>query len=296
MRIAHFNKYGKTSLPNRNFKHSFIAVISGATSFLVGSVIAAPQTGDVELWRLDCGEMVIDDISYFSDSYKYEGQSATISNGCYLVRNGDRYLLWDAGLPREVLGNTIANQGWTSSISITIADQLSELGLGVDDIDFISISHFHGDHIGQAGEFSSATLLMSEADASWLRQRSPGNARRRLAAWFQGDASMQEFSGDHDVFGDGRVTILALPGHTPGHSGLLVNLDDTGPVLMTGDLFHFRREVGMRTVSKWNSSRAETLASIERVDALVAQLDPVLIVQHDPVDIDRLPAFPESAK
>lgn len=267
-----------------------------ASASLANSAIAASESSDLELWRLDCGEMIIDDISYFSDSYKYEGQSAKISNGCYLVRNGDQYLLWDAGLPREVLGNTTANQGWTSSISITIADQLSELGLGVDDIDFISVSHFHGDHIGQAGEFSSATLLMNEADASWLRQRPPGNARRRLAAWFQGDASIQEFAGDHDVFGDGRVTILALPGHTPGHGGLLVNLKDTGRVLMTGDLFHFRSEVGMRTVSKWNSSRAETLASIERVDALVTQLDPVLIVQHDPADINRLPAFPESAK
>ncbi len=279
------------------FAKSLLGVcVAGIINGLIGITAIASERAVVELWRLDCGQMIIDDISYFSDSYKYEGQSATITNGCFLVRHGDQYLLWDAGLPRDVLGNTTANNGWTSSISITIADQLDELGMSVGNIDFVSVSHFHGDHIGQAAEFHDATLLMNEADATWIRQHPPGNARRRLAPWYDGSATMQEFTGDHDVFGDGRVTIVALPGHTPGHSGLLVQLDGSGPILLAGDLFHFRSEVGERTVSKWNSSRAETLASIERVDALVTQLEARLIVQHDPVDLDLLPAFPKSAR
>ena len=173
-------------------------------SILLGFNAMASEVTDIELWRLDCGQMIIDDISYFSDSYKYEGQSAKITNGCYLVRHGDQYLLWDAGLPRDVLGNTTANNGWTSSINVTIEDQLKVLGLEIEDIDFLSVSHFHGDHIGQAAEFTDATLLMSGTDATWIREHPSGNARRRLAPWFDETANMQEFSGDHDVFGDGR--------------------------------------------------------------------------------------------
>ncbi len=291
-----FRRYRFQRFTKDNFCTISGFCITGIVSCFSTMAIAASEQTEVEMWRLDCGEMIIDDISYFSDSYKYEGQSATISNGCYLVRHGDKYLLWDAGLSRDVLGNTTANQGWTSSIRISIADQLTVLGLSIEDIDFVSVSHFHGDHIGQAAEFQTATLLMSEPDALRLRQRPAGNARRRLAPWFDADATMVEFTGDHDVFGDGRVTILALPGHTPGHSGLLVQLTETGSVLLAGDLFHFRQEVGERTVSKWNTSRAETLASIERVEAIVDQIDAQLIVQHDPVDIERLPAFPKSAR
>lgn len=273
------------------FKSVRYAISAGV--FAYSGAAAAP---DVEMWRLDCGTMVIDDISYFSDAFYYDGQSAAIDNGCYLVRNGEQYLLWDAGLPRDYLGNTTPNQGWTSSIRVTIADQLGDIGLDADDIDFIGISHFHGDHIGQASEFADATLLIGKGDAEWIRENPPGNARRRLAPWFEEGAAMEEVAGDHDVFGDGSVTILATPGHTPGHGSLLVRLPETGPVLISGDLFHFASEIGMRNVSRWNTSRTETLASIERFTAIIENIEPVVIVQHDPEDMSKLPAFPSSAR
>jgi len=268
------------------------------------SMIAAPRADaealssapDVELWRLDCGRMIIPDISYFSDAFAYEGRSADIGNGCYLIRNGDRYLLWDAGLPLEFKDNENPDEdGWISSISTSISGQLAEIGLAPRDIDFIGVSHYHGDHIGQAGEFAASTLLMSEADAERIRSTPPGNARRRLSPWFDGGAQARWFEGDFDIFGDGSVIILATPGHTPGHSSLLVRLPQKGPVFWTGDLFHFRSEVGKRNVSRWNTSRPDTLASIERFEQLVKALDPLVVVQHDAADIKLLPAFPKSA-
>ena len=280
-------------MPKLNVKSVRVALAIGLVSCSGAAVADAP---DIEMWRLDCGQMIIDDISYFSDAFYYDGQSATLDNGCYLVRNGERYLLWDAGLPREVLGNTTPNHGWTSSIRVTIADQLDDIGLDADDIDFVGTSHFHGDHIGQAAEFSGATLLIGKGDAEWIRENPPGNARRRLAPWFEEGAAMEELSGDHDVFGDGAVTILAMPGHTPGHGSLLVRLPETGPVLLSGDLYKFSSEIGEHHVSLLNTSRAETLASIERFTAIIENIDPVVIVQHDPADTGKLPAFPASAR
>lgn len=263
---------------------------------LSGTSLSAGIQTDLELWRLDCGEMIIEDIHYFSDTHSYDGQSATISNGCYLIRNGDRFLLWDAGIPREYLGNTEFRNGWLSTISVTIEEQLRRIELKTSDIDFLGISHFHGDHIGQAKEFSEATLLMNSADVDWIRSDPAGNAWLRLSPWFDDKATIVEFARDFDVFGDGTVNILATPGHTPGHSALLVRLTETGYVLLSGDLFHFHSEIGQRNVSRWNTSRADTLASIERFIGIVENIEPVVIVQHDPNDIDRLPAFPESAR
>lgn len=260
--------------------------------------MAAPAAAksDLALWRLDCGTMDIEEMSYFSDAFAYDGQSVFLSNGCYLVRNGDRYFLWEAGLPASYLGNETRNNGWLSSLSVTLEDQLAQIDLEPADITLFGISHYHGDHIGQAPAFTNATLFISEADANWIRKSPPGNARSKLAHWFDGDGPITEFSRDHDVFGDGTVRILRTPGHTPGHSSLLVRLPETGDVLLSGDLYHLRREVGLRNVSQWNPSRADTLASIERFEAIVEELDPITIIQHDPVDIDKLPAFPTPAR
>ncbi len=261
-----------------------------------GVMMAATKDSLLQLWRLDCGEMIIDDISYFSDTYRYDNQSADIGNGCYLVQNGDRYLLWDAGIASEYLNNTKKSGGWLSRISTTLVDQLSKIKLKPADIDYLGISHFHGDHIGQAKDFSASSLLINQADAQWIRANKESKTHQRLAAWFDGDAEVVEITRDHDVFGDGRVMIIATPGHTPGHSSLLVRLKETGPVFLTGDLFHFRSELKLRNVSKWNTSRADTLASIERFEGIVAALNPLVIVQHDKADITQLPAFPKAAK
>ena len=270
-----------------------IATVNAMATVACGTAFAQ---GQVQLWRLDCGEMIIDDISFFSDAFAYSGLSATISNGCYLIRNGEEYLLWDLGLAEDYLDNTEPYDGWTSSISITLEDQLGEIGVSTSDINYVAISHYHGDHIGQGKSFDKSRLLISQADFERIEDNPSHSARRRLTHWFDKSTAVTTFTGDHDVFGDGLVRILAMPGHTPGHSALMVWLPETGPVLLTGDLYHFRSEIGTQIVSNWNTSRAETLASYARLEAIVGRFDPLVIVQHDPLDIVKLPAFPQSAK
>jgi N-acyl homoserine lactone hydrolase len=102
---------------------------------------------------------------------------------------------------------------------------------------------------------------------------------------------------DLDVFGDGSVRILKTPGHTPGHQSLLVKLAKSGAVVLSGDLYHLRsdrpsRAVGDANVMVVNTNRADTLASMDRVEGLVRNLHARLIVQHDPSDYRELPKAP----
>jgi glyoxylase-like metal-dependent hydrolase (beta-lactamase superfamily II) len=89
---------------------------------------------------------------------------------------------------------------------------------------------------------------------------------------------------------------LSTPGHTPGHSSLLVRLPESGNFLLTGDLYHFREQIENRGVPAFNTDRADTLASMERFDQIDASLDAIIVIQHDPGDIERLPVFPASAR
>jgi glyoxylase-like metal-dependent hydrolase (beta-lactamase superfamily II) len=120
-------------------------------------------------------------------------------------------------------------------------------------------------------------------------------AQGHLAEWLTGPRPAEPVTGDKDVYSDGSVVMLAMPGHTPGHTALLVRLK-SGPVLLSGDQYHFTEQVRNRGVPAFNVDRADTLASHDRFDRIAANLKAQVIIQHEPSDIAKLPAFPRSAK
>ncbi len=115
-------------------------------------------------------------------------------------------------------------------------------------------------------------------------------------SWIKGDSKVEPHPIDKDVFGDGTVTVLRTPGHTPGHQSLLVKLAQMGPVIITGDAVHFRENYDSDGVPAFNFDRAQTVASIELLKKIAASLKGTVIIQHDARDVDKLPAFPAFAK
>ena len=103
-----------------------------------------------------------------------------------------------------------------------------------------------------------------------------------------------EGDGDHDVFGDGSVIIVQAPGHTPGHTVLLLNTANSGKVLLAGDMWHLAEAREKRTVPQFNVDRAQTLASMDKVEALAASTSARVIRQHVPEDFNSLPKFPKA--
>lgn len=257
----------------------------------------APQL-TMEMWRLDCGEFVIKQYgAFFSDTFQYPPGPKDIASSCYLIRHGPHYMLWDTGLTDALIGHDFDNPAQTIRVKRSLVDQLAELKLKPGQIETIGISHWHFDHVGQAGRFPQAKLLIGKADLDLLRTSPPvdEDSAKGLAHWLTGGGKLEEVSADKDVFGDGRVVMLKLPGHTPGHYALLVRLA-SGPVLLSGDQYHFTEQVKNRGVPPFNHDRADTLASSDRFDRIAANLKAKVIIQHEPADIAKLPAFPKSAK
>ena len=252
----------------------------------------------VELWRLHCGEFVIKQYgAFFSDTFQYPAGPKDIVGSCYLIRHGNRYMLWDTGLTDALVGNDFDNPAQTIRLKRSLVDQLTELKLKPGQIETIGISHWHFDHVGQAGRFPQAKLLIGKGDLDLLRATPPvdPDSAKGLAHWLSGGGKTEEVTADKDVFGDGRVVMLKLPGHTPGHYALLVRLA-SGPVLLSGDQYHFTEQVKNRGVPPFNHDRADTLASSDRFDRIAANLKAKVIIQHEPADIAKLPLFPKSAK
>jgi glyoxylase-like metal-dependent hydrolase (beta-lactamase superfamily II) len=163
-------------------------------------------------------------------------------------------------------------------------------------VKYVGISHYHGDHTGQASQFLQATLLIGKGDWEVVTDPKQTQLAPAFKPWISGEGKVEPVTGDKDIFGDGSVIMLDTPGHTPGHHSLLVKLKEMGNVLLTGDLAHFHENYESNGVPTFNTNRAETIASLERFKKIAANLKATVIIQHDERDVSKLPAFPAAAK
>jgi len=264
----------------------------------------AAAAQETTLWRLDCGSIEVRDMNLFSDTGAYpQGEAITLTNSCYVIRHGDDVLLWDAGFPEALKGAPLDPAApLAPTLERTVTEQLGEIGLSAGDVTMVGVSHYHFDHTGQASAFPQAELLIGAADWAVLSADPfpagvvPFVDPRTVAPWLVEGANVRAVTGDHDVFGDGSVTMLAMPGHTPGEMALLVQLAETGPVLLSGDVVHFAEQMETQSVPPFNHDRADTLASTARMEALADNLGATLVIQHDARHVALLPAFPEAAR
>lgn len=270
-------------------------IFTALAAMLMAGATHAATPAPISLWRLDCGKITAFDLDEFSDTRAYVGRHKDLAASCYLVRHGDTYMLWDTGLPKALMNHVMdPRQGLDATLTVTIVDQLAKLGVRPDQIGLVGISHEHFDHTGQAADFPNARLLIGKGDVDDMR--GPGKEHgAALDHWLNGGGALEPVIGDKDVFGDGSVVMIDLPGHTPGHHALLVKLAHKGYVLLSGDTAHFAENYATDGVPSFNTNRADTLASLDRFKKLAANLHATVIIQHEPADVAKLPAFPKAA-
>lgn len=241
---------------------------------------------------LDCGTIAISDLDAFSSAGDYAGQADEFTNTCYLINHPNGRLLWDLGLPSQLAGQPpFTQQIFTVSVERSITDQLADLGVVPSELTYVAISHAHFDHIGQVDQVQGATWLVNQTEYDYMFPADGAPpADPSLAANFALFKPMetQIINDGHDVFGDGSVVIFQTPGHTPGHSSLQLTLPETGPVLLTGDLYHRSESRALGRVPRFNTSEENTLASMAAFEARATDLGARVVIQHEPADIEPL--------
>jgi len=266
---------------------AFLALFAGALS-------ASGADEPIRLYVLDCGRIEFKDMALFSDTGEYDGKSAKLVDTCYLIRHPKGTLLWDTGLGDKIAEQKggVDNNGIHLTVDVTLQQQLKSLNLAPQDINYLAFSHFHFDHTGNANLFTSATWILNSAELDGVLASRPTPATDPSTISAREHAKTQMIDGDYDVFGDGSVRILRAPGHTPGHQVLEVKLAKSGTVILGGDLYHTRENRKDRRVPAFNTSRADTLASMDRIERIVQNTHARLIIQHNPEDVASLPKLP----
>jgi glyoxylase-like metal-dependent hydrolase (beta-lactamase superfamily II) len=281
---------------------AFSLMMEGTPDANAGSKLPDPIKAGVaeKLFRLDCGRSLANDESVWTPG-ENAGRSIEFSSTCWLIKHGSEWLLWDAGVPEAALNDP---RGWSTlpklivyHLDKTLTDQLAEIGLKPRDIARVAISHTHGDHIGNVGLFPNSTILIQQAEYSWINSPDGPNdnvnqlmalARKLLGT----PKNLQLIDGDTDVFGDGSVTLVSTPGHTPGSQSLLVHLKNSGFIILSGDVVHLEENFEKNRVPSLNTNNAESIASMQKIRQMIAMYKATLFINHDKKQTDKLKLLP----
>jgi glyoxylase-like metal-dependent hydrolase (beta-lactamase superfamily II) len=267
---------------------SVFVLLAAALSIALGADRTSAQATGVErLYVIDCGTSVGPDKSRWTPDVDV-GKPLEMVGNCYLIRHRQGWMLWDTGVSDDVASMPNGRPGQSGSPhwrrSKTLAGEIEKLGLKPSDIKYLAVSHTHPDHIGNVELFPQSMLLVQRAEYDWP---SPFGPR------FKPAHPVTKLDGDRDVFGDGSLTIMATPGHTPGHQVLLVKLPKFGPVLLSGDAVHIQESWDKRYVPSNNVDREQTLASYQRIADVLAEHKAQLWINHDAPQRATLKLSPE---
>jgi N-acyl homoserine lactone hydrolase len=291
-------------------KRTAILSILVASSLLIGGTRTATADSKLpdaaaagfaeKLYRLDCGHSLANDESVWTPGENV-GRSIEFSSTCWLIKRGSQWVLWDTGVPQAALNDP---KGWSTlpklivyHLDKTITDQLAEIGLKTTDITYVSVSHTHGDHIGNVGLFPDSTVLMQRVEYTWISSPDGTNDNvnqlKALARKLLGTPKkLQLLDGDTDVFGDGSVTLVSTPGHTPGSQSLLVHLKNSGFIILSGDVVHLKENFEKNIVPSLNTDKAASIASMDKVKRMIATYHAKLFINHDKEQADTLKLLP----
>jgi glyoxylase-like metal-dependent hydrolase (beta-lactamase superfamily II) len=266
-------------------------------NILVGGLMLASLTAgspamaqSLKLYVFDTGMIAGIDPAGFHLTKQEAGETDMVCASYLIVHTaGGRTetLVWDSGVVADAeveAGRGEVRRGATTMRATrTLRSQLAAVGFAPKDITYFALSHMHFDHVANSDAFAgTSTWLVQRPEREAMFSDKPGAATQPGAYAALKNAKTKILEGsDYDVFGDGSAVIKAAYGHTPGHQVLVLKLEKTGPVVLAGDLYHYQAERGTDKVPGFEFSRELSLASREKIEALVKRTGAQLWIEHD---------------
>lgn len=236
------------------------------------------------LYAFNCGSIEVLDVSVFHPGID-QGKRKMLTNSCYLIVHAKGTLLWDAGLPDALVktpDGVLLFDIFRLRVTQPLAPQLAQIGHPAPSIQYLGISHLHGDHVGNADLLPQATLLIQQEEYAAGFSADPAKFGFDPSSYGTLRTNpVKQLQGDYDVFGDGTVVIKRTLGHTPGHQALFVKLARTGPILLSGDFVHFTDNWTAQRVPGFNFDKDASRKTMQDMAAFLKSEQATLWIQHD---------------
>jgi N-acyl homoserine lactone hydrolase len=197
---------------------------------------------------------------------------------CYLIVHAKGTLLFETG-KNDAVYNRYGGGPRGDYVTRSLKSQLAEIGYKAEDITYLAMSHNHSDHSGNSNDYASSTWLVQKAERDFMFGGKPLSNNDDFSRLKDSKTVIIE-NTDYDVFSDGKVMLIFTGGHTPGHQVLLIRLANTGPVLLTGDLYN---DVAVRRFNAMNAAdrKGGMAQAREILERVAARTGAEVWIQHD---------------
>jgi glyoxylase-like metal-dependent hydrolase (beta-lactamase superfamily II) len=275
-------------------KVAFVFLLSG--SVVTAQTHKPPKPPkSVRLYIFDCGIIHTQNGDAYSLK-KEEMASTEMSIPCILVAHPKGTLMWDNG---DIPDRLFPAGGGQATLGVVTQDkpllpQMAAVGYLPTDITYLSMSHYHGDHVANANAFASSTWLVRKVERDRMFSGEPilRSPIENYNALKNSRTTILE-KDEYDVFGDGTVVIKSTPGHTPGHNVLFLKMKKTGPVVLSGDLYHYPEERTLNRLPVADFDKAQTAKSRAELEVFLKKKGAQLWIEHDIVANRKLKKAPQ---
>ena len=206
------------------------------------------RVGKTTIIPLSDGKLIFDRNSFFYDQKdsdwqpypEYHRASFDMNIGCFVIQTPSRCILVDTGLGQ-------LDHGLTQPSGQTLLKELGKVGLDPADIDTVFITHLHIDHVGTnmirtdlgwVPTFPNATYMVSDVDwqlfGKMIDKKPFTYLKQQILPLFE-FSLLELFEGEREL--SPEVKTIPTPGHTPGHTSLLIESDDEKAIVV-GDVIH----------------------------------------------------------
>ena len=240
----------------------------------------------MRIHALHCGGDV-QDIGVFDPLDERAGTALYNPYFMYLVEHPQGRVLFDSGAhpllrtdPRSRIGDAADTFDARLAEDDDVPGCLARLGLGPRDVDVVVQSHLHFDHAGGLEHLTHAPVYVQQAELDYAFDASHDQAEIYVRDDFDVGCDWRALDGDHDLFGDGLVRIVATPGHTPGHQSLLVRLPSQ-TVFLLSDAAYLVEKMRIRHLPALLWSADAMLATWDRVEAIERDEQALLLATHE---------------
>jgi glyoxylase-like metal-dependent hydrolase (beta-lactamase superfamily II) len=266
-----------------------------ATVLLLSCLVACSAPDTTRIYVFDNGKISGLDLALFNFAAD-ELAEVDFVNSSYLIVHPDGTLMFDAGAIADEAFEGREGPVVEGVMSATkpLAPQLASAGYAPEDIDFFAMSHYHSDHTGNANMFADSTWIVQQAERDFMFADAPeGIINTASYSELRNADTIILDNEDRDVFGDGSVMLLSTPGHTPGHQLLVVKLENSGWIVLGGDLYHYPEERTTGRVPTFEFDAAQSRVSRARIETFISDNDATLWIEHDMATHAALPKAPE---
>jgi glyoxylase-like metal-dependent hydrolase (beta-lactamase superfamily II) len=215
---------------------------------------------------------------------KDAGKIVEVPYHSYLIESSDGLVLVDTGSSvrwREVHPQQLVEYWPVMLKEEEHLDRMlkRELGFSVDDVHYVINTHLHYDHCGNNEMFQNAKFLVSEAE--FAHAMAPGwwEALPYVRAVFdKPKLKYQVIRGNHEVLPG--VELIPTPGHTEGHQSVVIQLEESGPLILAGDAIYFRENLETPILPGVYVDARRYAESADRLKSLVDTRRGTLLLSH----------------